>query len=599
MVVATPTPSCSISVRARAGALHRGAAALISLLASIDSASDVVMCIEAGIHTLDGRPLQLGPEHNHPRGGRVIWRGDPSQATVISAGAPLRKWVRCFDGTHCNKADWQGVWAHAVKDVPNASSASAPFRQLWVDGRRVARATEIASVFALTPTAFGYVSNNTPMISRSWVDDKVELRWPRQIRNWIEPRCVLSEVAAANLTVAEPCWTTLIARNDGKLPPPPLLLENRVRPPPAGDFVSSREYLYYRPPADAPFAAPSDAWVPLLGAVVNASGLVSHTFCNLTFTHATWQQASSPDGYVPTQSAVTPLGEPLGAARFMNVTNVSIQGCTFANLGAAYALSVGGASHSVAIRASRFDSLAGGAIKLGNVLGGRELSTERSQMDTDFEVMDNVVRAAALEYRGAAALFAGYVAATKIAHNTIRDIGYTAISVGWGWGTHVVGNQTFARDNHIVANYMSGVMSALNDGGCTYTLGPQPGSTVTDNYCEADRAPVVGSFYHDNGSRYFTTVGNVASSSAAPCLFLQGCCGAPALDITVNDLWCRDEGAVLNRCAKGVVNCTALYAGTDADCHCDIDDSTVHTLPAGAAWPAEAQAIIAAAGARV
>ena len=142
-------------------------------------------------------------------------------------------------------------------------------------------------------------------------------------------------------------------------------------------------------------------------------------------------------------------------------------------------------------------------------------------------------------------------------------------------------------------------MSALNDGGCTYTLGPQPNSTVSDNYCDTDRAPVVGSFYHDNGSRYFTTTRNVASSSPAPCLYLQGCCDAPALDIAVAELWCRDEGAVLNACAKGVVDCSALYPGTDADCHCEIDEQTVHTLPAGATWPAEAQAIVDAAGARV
>ena len=63
----------------------------------------------------------------------------------------------------------------------------------------------------------------------------------------------------------------------------------------------------------------------------------------------------------------------------------------------------------------------------------------------------------------------------------------------------------------------------LNDGGCTYTLGPQPDSTVSGNYCSHDDAPVVGCFYHDNGSRYFNTTGNVAEGGAvlAPCVYLQ------------------------------------------------------------------------------
>ena len=111
-----------------------------------------------------------------------------------------------------------------------------------------------------------------------------------------------------------------------------------------------------------------------------------------------------------------------------------------------------------------------------------------------------VLTGVALEYRGAAAVFAGYVASASISHNTIRDTGYTGISLGWGWGSHVVGAQTFMRDNHLVGNSIHGVMSALNDGGCTYTLGPQPGSTVSENFCDSDRAPVVGSFCVDRGS---------------------------------------------------------------------------------------------------
>ena len=202
-------------------------------------------------------------------------------------------------------------------------------------------------------------------------------------------------------------------------------------------------------------------------------------------------------------------------------------------------------------------------------------------------------------------MFAGYVARATIEHNTIANTaraaptrrptyprashrpvgrsaqGYTGISLGWGWGDHVTGAQTFMADNHVASNRISAVVSELNDGellrlppllhlpslptdddsrlscarrgagGCIYTLGPQPRSSVRANYCDADRAPVVGSFYHDNGkshsppqltgrlcstldppsthacrcvgSRYFVTTDNVASSSPAPCIYLQAC----------------------------------------------------------------------------
>ena len=150
----------------------------------------------------------------------------------------------------------------------------------------------------------------------------------------------------------------------------------------------------------------------------------------------------------------------------------------------------------------------------------RALSNDTAQWDADYVVEENVVDGAALEWRGASALFAGYVAQLSLQHNSIAEVGYTGISLGWGWGRVL----SFARDNHVRHNRLSGVMRALNDGGCIYTLGPQPGSTVHGNYCALDEAPVVGCFYHDNGSRGFVTTDNVADASpaGAPCVYLQG-----------------------------------------------------------------------------
>ena len=124
----------------------------------------------------------------------------------------------------------------------------------------------------------------------------------------------------------------------------------------------------------------------------------------------------------------------------------------------------------------------------------------------------------------------------------------------------------------------------------------------------------MGCFYHDNGSRGFVTTDNVADASGrdsngpppchtqsalgiapqpsacpttaqaspagAPCIYLQGCCGDPAVDIAVSGLWCRGVGAPRNGCAAE--NCT-------------IDEATLHVVTG--AWPEAAQAIVDAAGA--
>jgi hypothetical protein len=261
---------------------------------------------------------------------------------------------------------------------------------------------------------------------------------------------------------------------------------------------------------------------------------------------------------------------------------IEFQACTFQNSGSPYGLSVGSASQDIVIQKCRFQSLSGGAAKLGNVLiPKRCLSTNPAEWDARILFQRNLILNVSTEFRGASAVFAGYVASTVVDHNTIHGTGYTAISVGWGWGSHVNGTQTFAKDNHITGNHISSIMQALNDGGCIYTLGPQKNSTVSGNYCSHDMAPVVGCFYHDNGSRYFRTTGNVAGGSKAPCVYLQGCCNAPALDIYVSDLWCKGTAAPRNGCASE---------------NCAIDQSTLHIVGATAPWPAEAMAIIEAAG---
>ena len=40
----------------------------------------------------------------------------------------------------------------------------------------------------------------------------------------------------------------------------------------------------------------------------------------------------------------------------------------------------------------------------------------------------------------------------------------TLSGLGWGWGDHVTGAQTFMADNHVASNRITAVVSELNDG---------------------------------------------------------------------------------------------------------------------------------------
>ena len=135
------------------------------------------------------------------------------------------------------------------------------------------------------------------------------------------------------------------------------------------------------------------------------------------------------------------------------------------------------------VRGCHFSDLSGGALKLASVGvddgNARALSNDTAQWDSDYVVEENVVERAALEWRGASALFAGYVARLSLQHNSISEVGYTGISLGWGWGRV----HSFARDNHVRHNRLSGVMRALNDGnarrlepGAEHAAGSGPGA---------------------------------------------------------------------------------------------------------------------------
>jgi hypothetical protein len=548
--------------------------------------NDVVVCLGPGTHLLHEKPLTLTEAHS-PDGIKVQWRSeDFENPAVISGGVALTKWVRCNDGVHCPWESWNDVWVSFVSDAKAGVALpkqALPVRQLWVNGDRATRIYTDTSMMGLKATPTGFTAASTDHWS---VENLLEMRWPTSIKNWIEPRCVITGISGTNITVEPICWKSLIARNGGKLPPAPTFIDNFMGPsnvPGPGEFSATPDYVFYRPPASDPYAAPQDAWVPSLDSLIVADNVSNHEWSGVTFSHGTWRQPTLPGGYVPSQSAVNAAtGEPIGAVNVTRARNISFDKCSFTNIGAAYALSIGHASQGVRVTGNKFYDLSGGAVKLGNVNDTRATTTDPTQWDMDMVLEQNTMEDMAIEFSGAAAVFAGYVAETTIAHNTIKNTGYTGISLGWGWGSHVKGPQTFARNNHITGNSLIGVMSALNDGGCTYTLGPQPNSTVSGNYCQQDRAPVVGCFYHDNGSRYFKTFDNVAESSPAPCVYLQGCCNSPAYDIAVSNLWCRSTAPVRNGCAAE---------------NCVIDAKTLYVISPTTQWPAAAQAIIDAAGA--
>jgi uncharacterized protein (DUF2249 family) len=428
----------------------------------------------------------------------------------------------------------------------------------------------------------------------------IELTWPIVVNNWISPRCTLAAVDASanNLTLGEPCGSLLLQRAGGKSVPAPVTVE---APPGValapGAFyhdVSART-VYYALAADQTQAElEATATTSFVEQLVTAVNTSAHAFQGLAFSFATWAQPNRPDGYVDAQSTVLDCSaatpgcdggqyEPQGAVAVSGSSGISFEHCTFTSIGAAWALSVDAGSSGCLVASSNFSDLSGGFLKLGSVAeafaGGPPASWDSGSL-----VVDNTAFDMAIEFEGAAGLFGGYLFNATIEHNSISDAGYDGISCGWGWGAS--GPLPGHGGNTIRANKMDAVMSKLRDGGGVYVNGLTQDaypSLMVDNFVTADEA-VFAVLYLDNGASNWRVSNNVISNSPlAWSFFMQGCCNLPAYNSSVDHVWW--EQPMLppqNNCAEH---------------GCTVDEATIYELAAGAPWPADAQAIVDAAGA--
>jgi hypothetical protein len=74
-------------------------------------------------------------------------------------------------------------------------------------------------------------------------------------------------------------------------------------------------------------------------------------------------------------------------------------------------------------------------------------------------------------------IWCGLTTETTIRNNTIHNLPYTGISIGWMWSPE----PTPCRENSIDGNHIHHIMKTLSDGGGIYMLGLQPGSKIMNN----------------------------------------------------------------------------------------------------------------------
>ena len=200
--------------------------------------------------------------------------------------------------------------------------------------------------------------------------------------------------------------------------------------------------------------------VPVASAILSIDGCNNISFENITF-----KGAEVSEWYVEGVQGARNL---IKAVTVRNSTNVKFTNCDFSN-NDGYSLGIDNSCHCYVSKCA-FVNLGGGGIALGF---GEKDETHNITID------NNLFKGIGRIHPGAEAIISYKAHDISITNNTICDVYYSGIGLGFTWG----GGNLYSYNNYVANNHIHHVMrGVLSDGGGIYTLGNQRGTVIEKNY---------------------------------------------------------------------------------------------------------------------
>ena len=487
-------------------------------------ATEVTIHLAPGTYYLY-EPLRLRPEDS---GLTIVGEG-----AVISGGLPITGWKK------------QGRLY--VADVPDFNGRPFDFRQLWVNGQKAVRARDVQDFEQMHRILTYDKKNQVLWIPKAAVPSSILKRAAANSSFFTLhssfPEMVLHQMwAIANLRIKsltpdgdsvavrfhnpeakiqfEHPWPSPMTPNTGHASPFYLTNAKELLDEPGEWYHDIRTHKLYYVPREGETI--HSAIVPALETLVEFIGTAEHPVRNITvkgvqFSHTTWMRPSE-QGHVPLQAGMyiiehyklrpqidRPnnhkldnwgwLGRADAAVELRHAENANFEGCRFEHLGGS------GLDYVTGCKGGRTTGCTFTDIAMNGYVCGsfspEGLETHQPYAPTDFREVCTGQTVEQSEFFdvtnedwGCVAIAAGYVSGITIDHNTIHDISYTGISLGWGWNRDLV----CMKDNRVHANLIYNYAQHNYDCAGIYTLGNQPGTLITENVVRDIAKP---SYVHD------------------------------------------------------------------------------------------------------
>ena len=515
----------------------------------LGSREDITIHLGSGTYYLY-EPLRLRPEDS----GLTIEGAD----AVISGGIRVTGWKR------------QGRLF--VADVPDVNGRPIDFRQLWINGEKAVRARDVSDFEQMHRIRTYDKKKHVLWVPKKAVEKILTAPYAEMVLHemWCTSNLRIKSITVQGDSAAvrfhqpeariqfEHPWPSPMTPNTGH--PSPFYLTNakQLLDEPGEWYHDIREHKVYYMPRKGETV--KTAIVPALETLVEFIGTAEHPVRNITmkgisFQHTTWMRPSE-KGHVPLQAGMylteayklrpqidRPnnhkldnqgwLGRAAASVELRYAEGCSFDGCRFEHLGGSGLDYVTGCRRGTT-KDCTFTDIAMNGFVCGS-FSTEGLETHRPYQPTDFREVCTGQHVADCEFYnisnedwGCVAIAAGYVSGINIEHNTIHDVSYTGISLGWGWNRDLI----CMKDNCVHANLIYNYAQHMYDCAGIYTLGNQPGTSITENVVRDIAKP---SYVHDPNHWFYLYTDEGSSN------------------ITLKDNWTPEEKFLQNANGPGNV----------------------------------------------